>query len=248
VVEQPQIGVCEDHVVLVRSLDALRIHNTARRSSNVPHATPTRPVDIVREGEERIARAHDAIELLAVLQLLLFRERCRYTVEVRLPLLTLATLEMFPGHEEIDGVCLVRTLGALLEGKIEHSLLMTEPPCVRLGTRKPRAVNARLLAGADTDDGAVVCVRYGVRLCVLEGQSGDDQIGHRRFRQLKCFQVRLCVWEVDATTHVLVRGDDVLEQTRVHLCVVSLLLHVDTINLSGLGRGRNIAWIDLGGC
>jgi hypothetical protein len=40
--------------------------------------------------------------------------------------------------------------------------VVAQPPIVRLGAREPRAVDARLLAGAQSDYGPTVGVRYAV--------------------------------------------------------------------------------------
>jgi hypothetical protein len=45
--------------------------------------------------------------------------------------------------------------------------------------------------------------------------------------------------------NLLVLGDDVLEEGRLDLTVVPLLLEVDTVHLLSLNAGRDIAWIDL---
>lgn len=62
--------------------------------------------------------------------------------------------------------------------------MVPQPPDVGFSTRKTRTVNTGLLACADTDDGAVVCVRDGVGLCILECQCGKYEVGQCRFREL----------------------------------------------------------------
>jgi len=64
VVEQPQVGVCKHHSVLIRSPDALLIHYTATRGSQVRHTAPRGAMYVIREGEKGIARANYALELL----------------------------------------------------------------------------------------------------------------------------------------------------------------------------------------
>ena len=55
--------------------------------------------------------------------------------------------------------------------------MVAQPPEVGLGTRKARAMNTRLLACPDADDGPAVCVGNAVRLCVLQRESGDNEVG-----------------------------------------------------------------------
>lgn len=114
-VEQPQVGVCENDVVLIRRLDALLVHDASAGCSKVLDAATERPVDVVGEGEERVARARDAAELLRVRGLLLGRKRLRHALEQALPLCALAALEDLSADEQVDRVRLLRALHALLE-------------------------------------------------------------------------------------------------------------------------------------
>ena len=55
VVKETQAGVRKDHIVFIRSLDALRVHDTAAGGGQVLDAASERPVNVIGEGEERIA-------------------------------------------------------------------------------------------------------------------------------------------------------------------------------------------------
>lgn len=55
--------------------------------------------------------------------------------------------------------------------------MVTEPPEVGFGACETGAMNTRLLAGSDADDGTTVRVGDTVGLGVLEGECGDNQIG-----------------------------------------------------------------------
>lgn len=57
--------------------------------------------------------------------------------------------------------------------------MVTQPPQISLVTREARAVDARLLAGAEADEGAVQGVGDAVGLGVFEREGGDDEISYR---------------------------------------------------------------------
>jgi hypothetical protein len=62
--------------------------------------------------------------------------------------------------------------------------MVPQPPVVRFGARESRAVDARLLARAQSDDRAAIGVGYAVRLGVLQSQRRDDQILNGTFWEL----------------------------------------------------------------
>ena len=169
--EKPQRRVSKNDFVLVRRLDALLVHDTSRWRGEIPHAALPRAVDVIREREERIAGTRHAIEPPRVLHALLGAKRRGYLplLEQALPLRLLAALEDLPTDEEVDRVGLFGTLDALLERQREHARMVPQPPVVRFGARESRAVDARLLARAQSDDRAAIGVRYAVRLGVLQG-------------------------------------------------------------------------------
>ncbi len=61
---------------------------------------------------------------------------------------------------------------------------MTEPPVVCLLTGKTSAVNTRLLAGSETDDGAVERVADTVGLSVFKSESSDSKVNDRLLGEL----------------------------------------------------------------
>lgn len=52
--------------------------------------------------------------------------------------------------------------------------MVTQPPQIGFVPRKARAVNTRLLAGAEADEGTVQGVGDAVGLGVFEREGGDD--------------------------------------------------------------------------
>ena len=126
-------------------------------------------MDVIREREECVAGTRQAIELPCVFRALLGGKRCGYLpfLEQALPLRLLSALEHLPTDKEVDRVGLFGTLDALFERQREDARMVAQPPVVRFGARESRAVDARLLARAQSDDRAAIGVRYAVRLGVL---------------------------------------------------------------------------------
>ena len=89
------------------------------------------------------------------------------------------------------------------------------------------AVYSGLLSGADTDGLAVLRIRYGVRLCVLDGDEGDGHVETRLLGEL------------------LVLAQDVCEGLIGHLVLVATLLEGHTEYLLVLDRIRAVARVDL---
>ena len=160
--EKAQGRVSENDPVLVRRLDAFLVHDASGRRGKVPNAALLRAVHVVRKREERVAGARHAVELPRVVRALLRVERRRDLLEQALPLRLLAALEHLAPDEEVDRVRLVRALDALFERQREDARVVAQPPVVRLGARESRAVDARLLAGAQSDYGPAVGVRHAV--------------------------------------------------------------------------------------
>jgi hypothetical protein len=152
VVEQPQRCVRENDPVLVCRLDTLFVHDTPRRRSEVPHATLTGAMDVVREREEGIAGAGNAVQLLGMLRTFLGTERRRDLVKQALPVCFFAAFQYFAANEKVYRVRLVRTLDSFLERECKHALVVAQPPVVGFGACEPRAVDARLLSSAQSDD------------------------------------------------------------------------------------------------
>lgn len=225
--EKSEVGVSKDDRVLVSSLDTLGIHDTSTWGGEISDTTLVGTVDVVGEGEESVAGASNTIKLLSPFLLLLLCERLWYLFKQALPLSALTTLEDLSRDEEIDGVGLVSALDALLKWQSEDAGVVTEPPEVGFTSGKTCAVNAGLLASTDTNDSTVIGIGDAVGLGVLEGQSGNDEIGDGALRK------------------VLVLRHNVVEQLSVNLGVVALLLEVNTVDLLGLNLGGNVVGVDL---
>ena len=244
--EEPQGSVSKDHSMLISSLDALRIHNTSARRSQVLDTALPGTVDVIREGEERVTRARNAVQLGSPLLLGLLAQRLNGSLEQALPVRLLTALQNLAADVEVDGVGLFSSLDSLLERKSKDLWVVAEPPEIGLTTGKTSAVNTRLLACTDADDRAMECVGNTVGLSVFQGEGGDDQVGGGFLRKLTVegFMSHTYVSYV-RRTNLLALGDDVSEQLRVDFGIVAALLKSDTVDLLGLDSWWLVGWIDL---
>lgn len=151
VVEKPQRRVNENYSVLVRRLDAFLVHDTSRRRGEIPNTTLLRAMHVVREREKRIARTRHTVELSRVVRTLLRAERRRDLLEQAVPLLFLTALENLASNKEVDRVRFFGALDSFLEWERKNARVVAQPPIISLGARKSRAVDARLLACAQSD-------------------------------------------------------------------------------------------------
>jgi hypothetical protein len=158
VVEQPQRSVSEHDVMLVRCLDTFSIHNTSARSSEVSDTALPRPMNVIREGEERVTGASHIIQLCLPLSFLLLAQALRNGIEQTFPLRLLATFELLTGDEQVDSVRLVCAFDTLFEWEGKHTWVIAEPPDVGFGTCETGAVDAGLLTCTNANNGAAVGV------------------------------------------------------------------------------------------
>jgi len=171
--------------MLIRRFDTLLIHDTSARSGQILHTTLPRSVHVIREGEEGIARTRGPIQLLPPVLPLFLTQSLWKTLEKSLPVRLLRSLEDLAANVEVDGVRLVRALDAFFEGEGEDLRVVPEPPKVGLRSRQTGAMDTRLLSSTDPDDRSTVCIGDAVRLGILEGKCGNDQVPHGVIRELE---------------------------------------------------------------
>ena len=145
VMEQPQRSMSKHDPMLIRRFDTLLIHNTATRCSQILHPALPRPMNIIREREERITRTAHPAQFLRPLPSLFFTQRRRDRLELVFPLRFLATLKRLTAHEQIDSVGFLSAFDAFLEWEGEDARMVTEPPVIGFRTCKTGAMDTGLL-------------------------------------------------------------------------------------------------------
>lgn len=169
----------EDHLVLISRLDAFCIHDTPSGRGQIPDSAFVCAVDIVREREESIAGTGHAFELGRPFLPLGVGEGFGDSLEQRLPMLLLSTLQDLPADVQVDGIGLLSTFDTALEWQGQSAGVVAQPPVVGFVAGKPGTVNTGLLASSETDDCTTERVCNAVGLCVFEGQSGYDEVSAR---------------------------------------------------------------------
>ncbi len=127
----------------------------------------------------------------------------------------------------INGVVAVGFGNIVAERQIQHFRHMAQLPVVGFLSGKPRAVNAALLSGADTDNLAVLYIANAVGLCVFQGNQRKYEIAFLRVGQ--CF----------------VFGYNVFQHAAVDFQVVSSLLERDAVHLLVFQGNGHVIGIDL---
>lgn len=172
----------------------------------------------------------DILELLHPSVSLFVSESRRNLFEDGFEEVTLGTgLGEFAADKQVNGVALVRSLGALLPLDAEDTLVEAHPPVVGLVAGETGAVDTGLLAGSETNDLAVDGVADGVALGVLEGDGGDGQVTSGAFGE----------------GLAILGGDDGVEGLGGDFDVVSVLLEGDAVDGSGFCGSWGIVGVDL---
>lgn len=123
---------------------------------------------------------------------------------------------------------------------------MPQPPDVGLAPGEARAVDARLLARAEADERAVLCVRDAVGLGVLERERREDEVRQRVRGKLGEVKSEGDEHSNEGRTYLRALGNDVVEEGGIDLCVVPALLEMHTVHLLGLDLAWDVSWVNLG--
>lgn len=152
-----------------------------------------------------------------------------HLLEDSLKLLTLVTrLGQLTTDQQVDGVALVGTLGALLPLQAEDLGVETEPPVVSLVAGKTSAVDTGLLASTQTNHLTVLGVAHRVALSVLEGDGCDREVTSSGLGQSE-----------------VLGGDGPAERAGSDLDVVAVLLQSHTVDGPRLDIVGDVVGVDL---
>lgn len=175
--EQPQVGVCQNDSVLVAGLNNNGIVVGTSRAADVAHSalkvgivsaiTPSSkvnrayqfgPVNVVSEREESVGAESDARQFREPFAAFGVGEEGRNLFEVSLELIARHVFADGSEDEVVDGVRFVCAFHSGLELEVEDTRVLAEPPVVGLVAGQASAVDARLLASADSDHLSVASI------------------------------------------------------------------------------------------
>ena len=207
------------HAVLVAGLDNVVVTDGAAGFGNVLHAASLGALDVVTEGEERVAAESYAAHGGEPCLLFLLGEGFGLLGEEEFPCAVAENIVVIVADVDVDGVVAVGAADVRLEGEIQNLLVLSEVPVVRLVAGESGAVDSRLLTRAHADCLTVLNVADGIGLGVFQSNEGDDEVVLCRFGE------------------VFVLGDDVAHHFVVNDKLVSALLEGHAVNLLALDLG-----------
>jgi len=140
--EKPKGRVRKDHPMLISCFYTFLIHDTSTGRCEVFYPTFSRPVNVVWEWEESIARARDVLQLGGPCLPFCLTQAFYGAFEEAVPLGLLPALELFATNEEVDGVGFFSALYSLLEGKRKDAWVVAQPPDVGFPACETRAMDA----------------------------------------------------------------------------------------------------------
>ena len=227
--EQTYSSEGHSNAVFVAGHDDMVVANGAASLSDILHTALVGTLDVVAEGEEGIRAKRYSRVLGNPLFLLLQGEHLRLTGEELLPgTIAQHVVVLILRDVYIDSVVAVGTTDTLLEGQSHHLRMLAQPPDVGLVASQAGTVDAALLAGTDADSLTVLDVADAVRLGVLQGDEGDDEVA------------------LGISREGLVLSRDILEEGGiVETDLVAALFESDAKALLGLNGSRLIGGVNL---
>ena len=215
------------HAVLVAAVDDRVVADAASRLRHILHAALAGALDVVREGEESVGPERHALHLIQPCALFFRRENCRLFGKYLLPCPVRQDIFIPLPDIDVDGIVAVRALNIRAERQIQNLRALSQPPVVRLGSGKPGAVDAGLLAGSDADGLAVLDEAYRIRLGILQSDQGNLDIPD-------CFRAQ-----------VLILCDNISKESVVDYQILTALLKGHAEHLLALQLRRPVIRIDL---
>ena len=165
VVEQSHAGEGHDHALLVALRDDQIIADRTAGLGDIFHTGGIGPLDVVAEGEERVAaQCHIAAGSQPGL-LVTFGQALGPFGEVVLPDAIGANVLLVAVDVAVDHVVAIRTAQIGTELQTQRLGMLTQEPGIGLGTRQTGAVDAALLTGADADGLSVIGEANGTPRC-----------------------------------------------------------------------------------
>ena len=183
--------------------------------------------DVIIEGEECVTCHGNSGNGCKVCLLFFTCEHLGLLCEESFPVAVSCYVLMVIGDINVDSVISVRSAYALTEGEVKNLFALAEEPVICLLACEACAVDSGLLACANADCLSVVCVAYGVGLCILKSDKCDDKVALSSF----CEFLVICNYV----------GKKLLIDSEV----VSSLLECDTEHVLCLLFSGNVVGIDL---
>ena len=137
------------------------------RLCHIRNAASVCALDVIAKREERIRSKRYLCVLIQPCPLLLCGKHRRLFCKNILPCAFCQHIHVILANIEVNGVVPVCALDARLKRKGKYLRRLTQPPVVRLGTGKSRAVDSGLLPRSDTDRLTALDIAHGIGLRVF---------------------------------------------------------------------------------
>ena len=183
-VEQAHAGEGHDHAEPVTGLDHLAVPDAAAGLSHVGDAAAAGALDVVPEGEERVAAETRSGDPGQMGSLLLTGEGKGAFREQRLPDAVRQKVLAVFSQVQVDRIVALGAADVFQEGKLQNTRCLAQEPVVRLAPRQTGAVDAALLTGTDADRLPVIAEAHGIGLSIFQSDKADDQVADGRLRQI----------------------------------------------------------------
>ena len=187
-VEQAQAAKCHGNAVFVAGVNHLLVADGTAGLDNGGHAAAVRALNVVAEGEKRVAAQANAGDLAQPFFLLSLGQRFGLTGKGFSPNIVADHVFRRIADVNINGVVAVGFGNIVAERQIQHLGHMAQLPVVGLLAGQTGAVDAALLARAHADDLAVLHVAHAVGLRVFQGNQAQAPGRVSARRSGSCFR------------------------------------------------------------
>mgnify|MGYP006954465681 CR=1 FL=1 len=167
VMEQTDSRKCHHHMIFIASLNHMIVADGTSRLCHIRNAASVCALDVIAKREERVRSKRYLCVLIQPCPLLLCRKNRRLLCKNILPCTFRQHIHIVLSNVEVNGVVPVCTFDARLKRKGKYLRRLTQPPVVRLGTGKSRAVDSGLLPRSDTDRLTALDIAHGIGLRVF---------------------------------------------------------------------------------
>ena len=176
VMEQAHARERHGDTVFVAHADDMVVPDRAARFRDIGHAALARALNVIPEGEKRVAAERNARDRGKICLLFLFCEQRGLRGKILLPHAVGKHIVTFVGDIDIDHIVPIRTPQRRQERQVQHLFMLAQMPDIRLVAGKPRAVDAGLLPRTDADRLPVLRIADGVGLRIFQRDQRNDQV------------------------------------------------------------------------
>ena len=172
--EQPDSCKYHRHAVPVACLDYSIVTHGAAGLNDILNAALLCTVNVIGEGEERVAAKRHILHPIQPCPALFSRKYRRFHLKGLLPDSVRQHIHIIIAHIHVNGIVTVRAAQLIHKLQPQHLGGLAQEPVVRLASGQAGAVNPGLLPRADADSLSVLYIAYG---CLLYTSKPEMYLG-----------------------------------------------------------------------